>query len=442
MGYVPKVVIVGGGFGGLAAAQALAREPVDVVLVDRTNYHLFQPLLYQVATGGLSPANISMPLRTILRRQNNARVLMSEVIDFDLVNNRVLVRDGQPLMFDYLIVAAGAGTSYFRNPDWEMLAPGLKSIEDARQIRTEVLTAFERAERLGFPLPPGALDFVVVGGGPTGVEMAGAIAELSRLTMRGEFRAIRSEQARVILVENGPRVLGAFSPESSSHALDSLRKLGVEVRLDTMVKDVAALEGYPSRLVKLEKAGVVEEIPCAMVVWGAGVQASALAAKLAAKTGLTLDRGGRIPVGQDGSILGFPNVFAVGDMAALVPDGAERALPGVAPVAQQLARHVAGVIGGRVRGEPNPGPFVYVDRGNMATIGRAAAVAETFGMRLKGFLAWMAWLFIHLLLLVGFQNRLLVLTQWAANYLTYNRAARLITPLASTNGKDKPQVNT
>lgn len=425
----PRVVIVGGGFGGLAAAQALANQPVDVTLIDRNNYHLFQPLLYQVATGGLSPANISMPLRTILRHQKNARVLMNQVEDFDLQGKQVMVQDGPPIPFDYLVVAAGAGTSYFKNPEWENRAPGLKSIEDARRIRTEVLSAFEKAERHGHPLPPGALDFVVVGGGPTGVEMAGAIGELARLTMRGEFRAIRSDQARVILVENGPRVLGAFSPESSEHALAALQKLGVEVRLETMVRGVNETDEFPPRVVILEKDGKSQEVPCAMVMWGAGVRASPLAQKLADKTGQSVDRGGRIPVLADGSLPGYPDIFVVGDMSSLLPQGAERPLPGVAPVAQQLARHVATVIGARVRGEPDPETFAYVDRGNMATIGRAAAVAETYGMRLKGFLAWLAWLFIHLLLLVGFQNRLLVLTQWAVNYLTYNRAARLITPL-------------
>lgn len=429
----PRVVIVGGGFGGLAAAQALADEPVEVLLVDRNNFHLFQPLLYQVATGGLSPANISMPLRTILKKQRNARVLMAEVTDLNLQDRQVEFADGRHADFDYLIAATGASSFFFKNPEWELVAPGLKTVEDARRIRFEVLSAFEKAEAHGHPLAPGALTMVVVGGGPTGVEMAGAIAELARLTMRGEFRSIHSEEARILLIENGPRVLGSFDPASSAHALASLRQIGVEVRLETMVREV-----HSGRVV-LELGGVQEDVPCAVVVWAAGVRASRLAQVLAEKAGLGMDRGGRVPVMPDGSLPGFPEVFAVGDMTSLIPEGATRPLPGLAPVAQQLARHVAGVIGRRVRGEASPPAFAYVDRGNMATIGRASAVAETYGMKLSGFLAWLAWLFIHLVLLIGFQNRLLVLLQWAINFLTFNRAARLINATA-TQTPQAPQT--
>lgn len=419
-----RVVIVGGGFGGLLAAKGLRKAPCDVLLIDRRNFHLFQPLLYQVATGALSPANIASPLRSILKRQRNARVLLGEVSGFDLAAKHVLLADGGRVPFDTLVLATGTTHAYFGRDDWAALAPGLKTVEDATEIRRRVLGAFERAEREPDPAARAKLlTFVVVGGGPTGVEMAGSISELARHTLRHDFRAIDPAAARVVLVEGQGRVLGGFHPRSSERALRALRRMGVEVLLDCHVTEVG-----PHAVAYNPDAGKAPAavIPTETVVWAAGVKASHLGALIAEAAGVTPDRAGRVPVNPDCTVGGRPDVFVVGDLASFAgADG--RPLPGVAPVAMQQGAYVADVVARRLGGKPDPGPFRYWDKGNMATIGRAKAVAETHGLRLSGFVAWLAWLFIHILYLARFENRVLVLWQWFFNYVTRGRAARLIT---------------
>ena len=415
-----RVVIVGGGFGGLHAAQALRKAPVEVTLVDRRNFHLFQPLLYQVATGGLSPANIAAPLRGVLARQQNATVLLGEVVDFDLDRRQVVLRDGT-LDYDSLIVATGARHHYFGHPEWEAVAPGLKTIEDATTIRRKVLTAFEQAERATDPaLVQALLTFVVVGGGPTGVELAGAVAELAHHTLYRNFRHIDPARARVLLVEAGDRILSTYVPKLSHKAVQSLERIGVTVRTDSAVIDVRADR------VTLKSGDRTEVLPAHTILWGAGVQASPLAAALAKKAGATTDRAGRVQVGPDCTLPGRPEVFVLGDMTHFAhQDG--KPLPGVAPVAMQMGTYAANVIAHRLQGKQPPKPFHYHDRGSMATIGRSSAIAETGRLKLWGFPAWLAWLFIHIMYLVGFGNRVLVLIQWSLNYLTRGRTARLIT---------------
>jgi NADH dehydrogenase len=416
---VPHVVIVGGGFGGLNAARALRRAAVQITLVDRRNFHLFQPLLYQVATGGLSPANIAAPLRAIVAHQANCDVLLGEVKGVDL-DNQIVHLDGDKLKYDTLIVAAGARHSYFGHPEWEAFAPGLKTIEDATEIRRRMLLAFESAEREAeIEQPQKALTFVVVGGGPTGVEMAGTMAEIARYTLKREFRHIDPSSSQIILIEAGDRVLAAYPPDLSAKAQKSLERLGVFVRTNTMVTNVTA----DHVLVKF--AGAEERLPTSTIIWAAGVEASPLAKSLADATGAKLDRAGRISVEPDLSLPSHPNVFVLGDMVSYTHQG-NGPLPGVAPVAIQQGRFVARLIMARLRGRPLP-KFRYRDLGNMATIGRSAAVADFGKLHLSGFLAWMMWLVIHLMNLVGFRNRLLVLVQWAWNYFTFDRSARLIT---------------
>jgi NADH:ubiquinone reductase (H+-translocating) len=425
-----QVVIIGGGFGGLHAATSLRRSAVRVTLVDRRNYHLFQPLLYQIATGALSPANIAAPLRALLRRQSNAQVLLGDVVDFDLAGRRVVLRDGE-LTYDTLIVAAGATHSYFGHPEWEPLAPGLKTIEDATSIRRKILLAFETAERLSDPdlihpredISP-YLTFVIVGGGPTGVEMAGAIAELAHETLRQEFRSIDPTQARILLVEAGDRVLPPFAPKLSAAARLALERLKVDVRLSTLVV------GIERGAVLLKHAEQIERVQTHTVLWSAGVQASPLAKLLADKSGAELDRGGRVGVLPDLTVPGHPEVVVIGDMAhCLGADG--KPLPGLAPVAMQQGRYAARLIEARLAlSSSTPGDlpaFRYRDRGTMATIGTMKAVCDIFGWKYSGMLAWLTWLFVHLMQIVQFENRLLVLIQWAAHYVTRNRAARLIT---------------
>jgi NADH dehydrogenase len=414
-----RVVIVGGGFGGLYAAQALGKAPVQVTLIDRRNFHLFQPLLYQVATGGLSPANIASPLRAVLKRQRNTRVLMAEVTDFDLAQRLVKTkRDTIP--YDSLVVAAGSHHNYFGHPEWSKFAPSLKSIEDATAIRRRILSAFEKAESETDPQKQQALlTFVVVGGGPTGVELAGTLAEVAHSTLRGNFRAIDPTHSRILLVEGLDRVLSSFPPKLSAKAAQSLARLGVTVRTGTIVTDV-----QPDR-VTLRTGEQSETIPTCTVLWGAGVSASPLGQVLASATGAPLDKIGRIVVGPDLALPGHPEVFVLGDMANYShQDG--KPLPGLAPVAMQQGQYVAGLIERRRRGAP-PVPFHYRDRGTMATIGRASAVADLGWIRFSGFFAWLAWLFIHILFLIEHENRFLVLFQWAWNYFTRNRSARLIT---------------
>jgi NADH dehydrogenase len=425
-----RVVIVGGGFGGLYAARALGQARLPVTVLDRRNFHLFQPLLYQVAAGELSPANIAAPLRAVLRRHKNTRVLLAEVAGFDVAGRRVLLADGGAVAYDSLLVAAGASHHYFGHPEWEQYAPGLKTVEDATTIRRCILLSFERAERAADAEHRRALlTFVVVGGGPTGVELAGAIAEVARFTLRGNFRAFDPASARILLLEAADRILGAYPPKLSARAVRSLERLGVTVRTGAAVTDVG-----PGR-VAVCAGGKDELIAAHTVLWAAGVDASPLARALAEATGAALDRSGRVVVRPDMTLPGHPEIFVIGDMANY-PHQAGKPLPGVAPVAMQQGRYVADLIRRRLRGAA-PVPFHYRDRGTMATIGRAAAVADLGWLKLSGYPAWLAWLFVHILYLIEFDNRVLVLFQWAWNYLTAGRSARLITGDPSPGDPDK-----
>jgi NADH dehydrogenase len=424
-----RVVVVGGGFGGLYAARSLGHVPAEVTLVDRRNFHLFQPLLYQVATGALSPANIASPLRGVLKRQRNTRVLLGEAIGFDLDRRVVILRNGE-LPYDTLIVAAGSRNHYFGHPEWERQAPGLKSIEDATNLRRRILTAFEEAERAADPaMRQALLTFVVVGGGPTGVELAGAIAEMARHTLRGNFRTIDPASARILLLEGTDHVLGQFPQPLPVKARKALERMGVTVRPNAFVTDI-----QPGK-VAVREGDKHEEFGCHTVLWAAGVRPSPLTSVLAKATGSELQKDGRIPVGPDLTVAGHPEVFVIGDMASY--RGADgRPLPALAPVAMQQGAYVARVIDRRLRGETLP-PFRYFDRGLMATIGRAQAVAAIGRLRFDGWLAWAAWLLIHILYLIAFENRVLVLFQWAWNYFTRNRSARLITGV--DDGREPPR---
>ena len=404
------IVIVGGGFGGLAVAKRLARQRgVAVTLVDRRNFHVFQPLLYQVATGGLSPADICAPLRSVLAPYKNIRTILGEVTGFDLPNRRVLLADGE-LAYDYLVVAAGARHHYFGHDDWEQRAPGLKTIEDATEIRARVLSAFEAAEREPDPEKRRALlTFLIVGGGPTGVELAGTLGEIANDTLKEDFRSFRTEEARILLLEAGPRILTAFPEPLSAAAEQSLLKLGVRVRTGVAV---AAIDPDGVTL------GNGDRLPARTVLWAAGVKASPLGALL----GAPVDRAGRVLVRPTCQLPDRPEVFVLGDMSAIEGNP----LPGVAPVAMQQGRYVADAIGALEAGR-EPAPFRYVDKGNLATIGRAAAIADFGRFQLSGWLAWLLWLFIHIMYLVGFRNRVQVFVHWAFQYFTFNRGARLIT---------------
>jgi len=413
-----RVVIIGGGFGGLAAARALRRAPVEVTIVDRRNFHVFQPLLYQVATGGLSPADIAAAIRWIVRRQRNTTVVLGDVTDVDVTGRRVRIEDGW-LAYDTLIVAAGAQTSFFGHPEWSRHAPGLKTIEDATEIRRRIYLAFEAAEREADPDRRAAwLTFVVIGAGPTGVELAGAIAEIAHHTLRRDFRAIDPATARVLLVDAADRVLPAYPTDLSAKCATALARLGVTVRLNEMIVDVGARE------IAVRRGDHTEPIPTHTAIWAAGVRASPLGARLAEAAGASADRSGRVAVGPDLTIPGHPELFVIGDLAACAgPDG--RPLLGIAPVAQQQGRYCARVIRARLRGR-SADPFRYVNKGELATIGRAAAVANFGVLRFSGYPAWVLWLFVHLMYLVDFESRILVFVQWAWNYLTWNRGARLI----------------
>ncbi len=411
-----RVVIVGAGFGGLLAARTLAGSPVQITLVDRQNFHTFQPLLYQVATAGLSPGEIAAPIRWIMRNYDNVEVLMSEVQDFDL-SRRVVKLDSGEIGYDYLIVAAGASHAYFGHDEWEPFAPGLKTIENALEIRRRVLLAFELAERQAASGKHDKnpeqvrLNFVVVGGGPTGVELAGTLAEISRQVLTNEFRTIDPTRTRVVLLEGGPRLLPSYPEDLSRSAEEQLRHLGVEVHTSALVTQVVpgAVQIGETRL------------PAAVTLWAAGVAASPLGKKL----GAPLDRAGRVLVNPDLSIPGLPEVFVIGDLAAL-KDETGKWLPGVAPVAMQEGKATARNIASELQGEPRKN-FHYWNKGNLATIGRAAAVADFGKIHISGFVAWLSWLFIHIFFLIGFRNRLTVLIQWAWSYLTHERGARLIT---------------
>jgi len=414
-----RVLIIGGGFGGLNAARNLRKVPAHVTLVDRCNYHLFQPLLYQVATGGLSPANIAAPLRGILRYQPNTNVFWGEVIEFDPENQRVRLEDSE-LSYDTLIVAVGATHSYFGNNHWASVAPGIKTVEDATSVRAKVLSAFERAERESDPtLREKLLTFVIVGAGPTGVELAGALSELSRHTLKQDFRHIQPADARIIVVDAAPRVLTAYPEKLSTKAREFLKQLEVEVLTDMLVTNVE-----PGR-VTLQANDRQTTMEAETILWAAGVQASPLGEKLGAATGAQVDKVGRIHVQPNLSLPGHPEIFAIGDMAHCKGADGEP-LPGVAQVAIQQGKYVAKLITRRLRGKTSPS-FHYRDLGKLATIGRSLAIAELKGYQFAGFFAWLLWLFVHLMQLVQFQNRVLVLMQWTWNYLTHNRSARLIT---------------
>lgn len=414
-----RVVIIGGGFAGLYAAKSLKRAPVRVTVLDRRNFHLFQPLLYQVATGALSPANIAAPLRALLKRQQNAEVLLAEAVDLDLAKHRVVLSDGVR-DYDTLIVATGARHHYFGNPQWEKDAPGLKTIEDATEIRRRILLAFEAAEReLDAERRRALLTFVIVGGGPTGVELAGAIGELAHHTLRGNFHHINPAEARILLVEGADRILPPYPPKLSAKAAKALARLGVDVRTGAVVTDVQ------SEVVTIRSGTASTDVPAHTVLWAAGVEASPLGRVLAQSTGAALDRAGRVVVQPDLTLPGHPEVFVIGDLANFGHQTG-KPLPGVAPVAMQQGRYAADLIQQRLRGQTLP-PFHYKDRGNMTTVGGTAAVVDLGWVQFSGFLAWLTWLFVHLMNLVQFGNRVLVLMQWAGNYLTRNRSARLIT---------------
>jgi NADH dehydrogenase len=424
-----RVVIVGGGFGGLQAALKLRRAPVEVTLVDRRNFHLFQPLTYQVATGALSPGEIAYPLRAIFKRHRNVSVVMAEVSGFDLEARELHVRPPggvpapAPLPYDTLIVAGGSHYSYFGHDDWGEHAAEVKSLESALTVRSQILSAFEAAELETDPERRASwLTFVVVGAGPTGVEMAGQIGELARDTLRRDFRAIDTRTGRILLVEAADRVLTSFPPSLSARAARSLERLGVTPMLGVTVVGVDA-EGVTID----DGNGRTERLPARTVIWAAGVAASRLAGELGELTGAERDRAGRVTVEPDLTLPGHPEVFALGDMVRVRgSDGTATVLPGVAPVAMQQGRYAAKVVRARLRGR-DTAPFRYRDKGNLATIGRAAAVADVKGLRLSGLIAWATWLVVHLWYLVGFQNRLLVLIRWAFSFASRGRGTRLIT---------------
>ena len=408
----PKVVIVGGGFGGLWAANALANKPLEVMLIDRKNHHVFQPLLYQVATAVLSPGEIAQPLRRMLHNAKNVEVILGEVVGFDTVNNALQLEDGSEIGFDYLIVAAGARHSYFGNDVWESSAPGLKTLEDALEMRRRVLLAFELAERNAYLTgEQRLLNFVIVGGGPTGVELAGAVADIARQALAKDFKAIDTRKARVMLFEGSDRVLGTFAKDLSDSAKSQLEDLGVEVRLNSFVTDIE-----PGKV----KVGE-DWIECDVVLWATGVAASPLGKQL----GVATDKAGRVFVEPDLSIPGHKNIFVIGDMASIKQENGEP-VPGVSPAAMQMGRTTAKNILADLKGKDRPS-FRYVDKGSMATIGRSKAIAHLAGMKFKGFIAWMMWLFLHVFFLIGFRNRIIVMLEWFWAYLTRERSARLIT---------------
>jgi NADH dehydrogenase len=417
-----RVVVVGGGFGGLELARKLAREPVHVTLIDRSNHHLFQPLLYQVAMAGLAPAEIAVPIRSVLRKQSNARVLLAEVTGVDFDARQVQSREAAPLEYDYLVIATGAQNGYFGHDDWQAAAPGLKDLDDAVEIRRRVLLAFEAAEREPDPIAQRRnLTFVVIGGGPTGVELAGAIAELATFVLARDFRLINADATRVILIEAGERILPAFAPDLSEHARQSLCGMGVEVRTGFSVTGIDA-QGVNVAPSGGAAGGASERIEASTVLWAAGVRANGLCAQL----GLDVDRQGRAKVEQDCSLPGRPEVFVIGDAARFVPEGEEQPLPGVSPVALQQARFVARQIA-RSMDEREREAFRYFDKGTMATIGRSRAVAQVGRLHLTGFIAWLAWLALHIVYLIGFRNRIVVMLDWAWAYFAYRRGSRLIT---------------
>ncbi len=434
MGEKHRVVILGGGFGGLAAAQKLKGEPVEVTVIDRRNFHLFQPLLYQVATGSLSPGEIAAPLRGVLSRQKNTQVLLGEAVDVDPQAKRVVLRDSASFEYDSLIVATGTQTSYYGNESWRKWAPSLKSVEEATAIRHKILYAFERAERATTPEEVHAwLTFVIVGAGATGLELSGALAEIARETLRHDFRKIDPQKARIILMEGAPRVLGPFPEDLSAKAEKLVTRLGVEVIKGVMVTNIDAGG------VTFKRGDSSEKLAAKTVLWAGGVMATPFGRKLAERTKAESDRNGRIKVNRDLTVPNFPDIFIIGDLAhALDEEGAP--LPGVAQVAMQGGAYAAKVIRARVNGKMGLPPFHYFNKGEMAVIGRAAAVANIFGIHVSGLLAWLMWLFIHLIYIVEFQSRIIVFIQWGFEYLTFSRGARLITGEAATDSVDQAGV--
>ncbi len=414
-----RVVIVGGGFGGLYAARMLGNKPVEVTLIDRRNFHLFQPLLYQIATGGLSPGDIASPLRAVLRRYKHIRVIKGKVIDIDPGTQQVITEE-DAIPYDTLIIAAGVRHHYFGHPEWERIAPGLKEVEDALEIRRRIFDAFEKAEKCDDPRRCEALlTFIIIGGGPTGVELAGALAELAHSTLKNDFRNIDPTRAKIILLEGSDRILPAFSPKLSGKAVESLKKLGVSVRTNALVTDIQPGRVYVSR------GGRRDVIEAETVLWAAGVQVNPLAEKIAEKTGAETDRIGRIKVTEFLTIPGYDNIFVIGDIANFSHQTGQP-LPGIAPVAMQQGRYAARVITSRLSGKPIH-PFRYFDKGSLAVIGRNAAIAQFKRGKLWGWFAWLIWVFVHIAYLIEFDNKLLVLFQWAYNYVTKKRGARLIT---------------
>jgi NADH dehydrogenase len=426
-----RVVILGGGFGGLAAVMKLKRAPVEMILIDRRNFHLFQPLMYQVATGSLSPGDIAAPLRGVLSRQKNTQVLLGEATDVDPDAKRVILNDGATFDYDSLIVATGSQTSYYGNDSWREWAPSLKSIEEATAIRHKILYAFERAERADTEDEARAwLTFVIVGAGATGMELSGALAEIATETLRHDFRKINPQEARIILMEGAARVLGAFPEDLSAKAEKLVTGLGVEVIKNVMVTNISAAG------VTFKRGDAVQQLAARTVLWAGGVTATPFGRKLAERTRAETDRGGRIKVKPDLTIPNYPDIFIIGDLAYAV-DKEGKPLPGVAQVAMQGGAYAAKVIRAHIAGKRELPPFHYFNKGDMAVIGRAAAVANIFGFHVSGLPAWLIWLFVHLIYIVEFQSRVLVFIQWGFEYLTFSRGARLITGEAATDYIDK-----
>ena len=427
-----NVVIVGGGFGGLYTAQDLKNSSVDVTLIDKRNFHLFQPLLYQVATGGLSPADIASPLRLVLSQHKNTKVLLDHVIDLDPEKKDGILDDHEPNPYDTLILATGVSHHYFGNDQWETLAPGLKTIEDAIEIRRRIFMAFEAAEKETDPVKRQAwLTFVIVGGGPTGVELAGAIAEIAHGALAGDFRSIDPKEAKILLIEGLDRVLPPYPPELSAKAAEDLRHLGVTVQTQSMVTD------FNDHVVTERQGEQIKQINSRTILWAAGVKASKMGKVLAERTGVELDRAGRVIVEPDLSIPGHSDIFVIGDLANF-PHQGERPLPGVAPVAMQQGAYVAKLIKKRLQGESLP-QFVYKDYGNMAVIGQNKAVVNLGFAKFSGFLAWFVWVWAHIYYLIEFDNKLVVMVQWGWNYFTRGRGARLVTGIGEGKRKDQLQ---
>jgi NADH dehydrogenase len=432
-----RVIVLGGGFGGLSAVQKLKRAPVEVILIDRRNFHLFQPLMYQIATGSLSPGEIAAPLRGVLSRQKNTQVLLGEVSDIDLAAKKVQLLDGAVFDYDSLIVATGSQTSYYGNDAWREWAPSLKSVEEATAIRHKILYAFERAERAATHEESRAwLTFVIVGAGATGLELAGALAEIANETLKHDFRHIDPREARILLVEGGPRVLPSFPEDLSAKAEKLVTKLGVEVMKGVMVTTIDA------NGVTFRRGDKTESLAAHTVLWAGGVETTTFGRKLAQRTHAETDRSGRIKVNSDLTIPNYPDIFIVGDLAhATDKDGTPMA--GVAQVAIQGGAFVAKTIKARIENKKPDRAFHYFNKGDMAVIGRAAAVANIFGFHLSGFIAWFTWLFVHLIYIVEFQNRVMVFIQWGFEYLTFSRGARLITGSAATDSiKQAASVHT